>query len=181
MGATSGSGEAMKRACLSLAAWTLLCLPAGCGELEPAVGPMVGKPAKKIADSVEFWVNGPEVELAKLEGKAVLLVFWHPDDEGRKSLAALPGVRKLADAYAARGLLTIGSCVLDGPQEVGPLLREHQIAFRIALDCDADLHKDYRIDKTGTPYAYLIDAKRTIVWEGPPEKLSSRRIRNHLP
>lgn len=147
----------------------------------PASGPMIGKRAPKIADNVEFWLNGQELELAGLEGRPLLLVFWHPLDKGGRSLAALPHVRGLADSLGPKGLLTLGCCVLDTPAEAEPILREHGITFLTALDCDADLHCDYRVDTIGTPYAYLIDGGAAIVWEGPPEKLTAHRIRRYLP
>jgi hypothetical protein len=150
-------------------------------ELEPARGPLVGTKAPGVADNVEFWLNGEEVELPQLKGRPVLLVFWHPRDDGKRSLAAIPHIRDLADSYAGRGLVTIGFCVLDGPEEAEPILAEHGITFLTGLDCDADLHIDYRIDKMGTPYCYLVDANGAVAWEGPPEQLSVRRIRDHLP
>jgi len=143
-------------------------------------GPLRGKRAPEIIDRVEFWLNGGEVALASLKKKPVLLVFWHPRDGG-KSLAALPHVRDLADAFASKGLTTIGFCVLDEPKDLEPVLRDHKIAFRVGLDCDADLHKQYRIDVVGTPYAYLVDGKGVVAWDGPPDELDARDVRKLLP
>lgn len=163
---------------LALAA-ALACLGSCCTRDEPAVGALVGRPAMEFTHEVEQWVNGTEPDPEALKGRPVLLYFWHPRD-GR-SLPTLPLVQGLAAAFADQGLVTVGVCVLDEPAEVEPLLREHKVTFRIALDCDADLHEHYRIDKTGTPYCYLIDGQQTIVWEGPPDKLSARRIARLLP
>ena len=142
-----------------------------------ARGPLLGKPAPNLIDHVELWLNGDEVGLAGLKGHPVLLFFWHPRDEAGNSLAALPHVRSLASALASEGLVTIGLCVLDGPKEAEPVLREHGITFRIGLDCDADLHRAYRIEATGTPYCYLVDGRGIIAWEGPPEDLTERAVR----
>ena len=162
-------------ACLALAC-ALIGMGPGCDREEPAVGPMVGTQARDLPDETEFFLNGGGVTLG---GRPALLYFWHPRDG--KSLPTVPLVQGLADRFADKGLVTVGLCVLDEPADVEPLLREHKITFRIALDCDADLHEHYRIDKTGTPYCYLIDGQRTIVWEGPPDRLSTRRIARLLP
>jgi len=163
--------------CLALAA--VACLTLGCGEETPPEGPMVGKRAIDLAPEVEFWVNGSELDITTLRNQVVLLYFWHPRDG--KSLATLPAVQKLAAEFADAGLVTVGICVLDGPADIEPLIREHKIGFRIALDCDADLHVRYRIDKTGTPYCYLVDTHHVVAWEGPPGSLTARRVAKLLP
>jgi peroxiredoxin len=146
-----------------------------------ATGPLVGKAAPEIADGVELWVNGKEAELRQLKGKAVLLFFWHPRDEGGKSLAALPHVGKLADSFERKGLVTIGLCVLDEPKEVEPTLREHGVKFRVGLDCDADVHRSYRIENVKTPYCYLVDTRGMVAWEGRPDALAESAIEACLP
>jgi len=134
----------------------------------PARGPLVGARAFEIADEVEAWVNGEEIDLADLKGQLVLLYFWHPRDG--KSPETLDHVQSIASRYADDGLVTIGLCVCDEPSEVQPLIAEHGLTFRVALDSDADVHIDkYRIDKAGTPYCYLIASDRRICWEGRPE------------
>ena len=144
--ATVGIGAAS--ALLALVA--LGCLYLGCEpEGEPATGPMVGKPAPEVADEVEQWVNGHEVDLADLKGKLVLLCFWHPRDG--KSPAALGRVQGFAAQHGGQGLVTIGLCVCDEPAEVEPLIEEHKLTFRVGLDCDADVHlRKYRIGDTGS-------------------------------
>ena len=143
-------------------------------------GPLRGETAPEIIDRVEFWLNGGEVALASLKRKPVLLVFWHPRDGG-KSLAALPHVREVSAAFASKGLTTIGFCVLDEAKDLEPVLREHKITFRVGLDCDADLHRQYRIDVVGTPYAYLVDGKGVVAWDGPPDELDESEVRKLLP
>ena len=146
----------------------------------PATGPLVGKLAPEIADEVEQWLNCEEVDLADLAGQAVLLYFWHPRDGA--SPATLDHVQGIAARYAADGLVTIGLCVCDAPSEVQPLIAEHGLTFRVALDSDADVHlRAYRIGETGTPYCYLVGTGGKIAWEGLPEKLTARRIRKLLP
>lgn len=145
---------------------------------------MVGQKARLVADSVEQWVNGEEVELDRLGDSTVLLVFWHPRDGGR-SEAELPNIVRIATKYEPRGLVTIGVCVCDEPSEVDPLISRHHIPFRVALDCDADLHqhhdKGYLIDRKGTPYCYLIDADQQVVWGAAAEFLADRVVEEHLP
>lgn len=146
----------------------------------PARGPMVGARAFEIADKVEAWVNGEEIDLADLKGQLVLLYFWHPRDG--KSTETLDRVQSIASRYADDGLVTIGLCVCDEPSEVQPLIERHGLTFRVALDSDADIHiGKYRIDEAGTPYCYLIAPDRRICWEGRPEELTRRHIRAHLP
>ncbi|MFW6162206.1 MAG: peroxiredoxin family protein, partial [Planctomycetota bacterium] len=125
-------------------------------------------------------VQGGEIDIAGLGGRPVLLYFWHPRDG--KSPATLNHVQGLAARFEADGLVTIGLCVCDEPAEVQPLIEAHGLTFRIALDCDADVHiHKYRIDQTGTPYCYLVAADHRIVWQGPPTALTARRIRALLP
>jgi peroxiredoxin len=156
------------------------CLNVGCSTDEPVVGPLVGTRAPEIVDGVEQWLNGQEVSLADLAGRPVLLYFWHPRDG--KSPATLAHVQQLAAAFAERGLATIGLCVCEGPAEVAPLIEQHKLTFPIALDGDADVHvHGYRIDQSGTPYCYLVGRDQLIAWEGPPGKLTARRIRKLLP
>lgn len=156
------------------------CLNVGCSTEEPPAGPMVGKRAPEIVDGVEQWLHSPEVSLADLAGRPVLLYFWHPRD-GR-SPATLAHVQRLAAAFGERGLATIGLCVCDEPAEVEPLIAQRKLTFPIGLDSDADLHQRfYRVHEAGTPYCYLVGREQLIVWEGPPGKLTARRIRKHLP
>jgi len=126
----------------ALVAWRLL----GGDSDEPGAGPMVGEEAPEIADEVEQWVNGEEVDLADLRGKAVLLYFWHPRDGA--SPATLDRVQGFAARYGDDGLVVIGLCVCDEPR---------------------------------TPYCYLVGPDGRVAWEGPPDKLTRRRIRKHLP
>jgi len=154
-------------------------------EEERPTGPLIGTQARGIADGVEFWVNGEEVELRRLGGRVVLLYFWHPHDG--KSLASLAHVCELARCFADRRFVAIGLCALSDPPGLAALERaaealvsEHGIPFRIALDCDAKVHFRYRIDQRGTPYCYVVNGERRIVWEGPPESLTARRLKRLL-
>ena len=141
---------------------------------------MVRTKAMEVADWAEQWVNGQETELAALQGRPVLLYFWHPRDP--KSLPSLPRVQELTAAFAERGLATIGLCVLDDPADVQPLIRRHQLTFPIVLDSDADLHQRwFRVHEPGTPYCYLLDGKGIIAWEGRPDQLTPGRIEPLLP
>lgn len=165
----------------------LWCVVWGCKSEAPAKGPLVGKPAREIANRVEFWVGAREVELAACRGRAVLLFFWHPAD-GRRSLAALPHVAKLARGFADDGLLTVGLSVLtEGREpretlaELRSLRKEHDLPFPLGADCDADLHQAYRIDELGTPYCYLVDKRGVVVWAGRPGELTAGLIRRWLP
>ena len=144
---------------------------------------MVGHEAPGIADEVVEWLNGEEVELRRLRGRTVLLVFWHPRDGG-KSEAELPNIVRIARKYEPRGLVTIGLCVCDDATDIDPLISTYDIPFRIALDCDADAHQDdekgYLIDKKGTPYCYLVDGSQRVVWGAPAQFLADRVIEEYL-
>ncbi|MFP4058833.1 MAG: hypothetical protein ACLF0G_18340 [Candidatus Brocadiia bacterium] len=148
--------------------------------------PHEGEPVKAVADEVEFWVNGQEMELEHLQGKALLLYFWHPEDGA--SLDTLPRVCELARAYAEEGLVTIGFVLLTEPaaperpervaEAAEALVREHDIPFPLAVDCNWDVHATYRIDQTGTPYCYLADLGHVIFWKGHPRQLTEELVRD---
>lgn len=154
---------------------------------KPRPDNMVGQPAPRIADDIEEWIQGRELELRKLKGKAVLLFFWHPRDEG-KSQPWIPRVVKLAQEFEDKGLVTVGVCVVDREDAqalVQPLISQYEIPFRMALDCDADLHFAYVIDKEkkGTPYCYLLrreSQKWMIAWGSHPEFLTESVIEQAL-
>jgi len=188
---------------------TAAYLRVGCAKpSKPRVrGPLLGRPAPGIAvaeppaslgtalssktsaaptrrrppleNYVEFWVNGPEVSFHEIRGRPILLYFWHPRDG--KSLDTLPRIVALADRFAQRGLLTVGFCVVDGPDDIVPILSQYHVRFPIAVDCDGDLHRRYRIDTLGTPYCYLVDTRQTIAWDGPPQDLAESDIRRVFP
>jgi len=132
-----------------------------------------------LEDFVEFWVNGPEVNFYEVKGRPILLYFWHPRDG--KSLDTLPRIVDLADRFAERGLLTVGFCVVDSPDEIAPVLSQYRVKFPIAVDCDGDLHRRYRVDTLGTPYCYLVDARQMVAWSGPPQDLMESDVRAVLP
>jgi len=155
---------------------------------KPPSGELVGRRAPKFADDVEEWVNGEETEFDALEGQPVMLLFWHPLDEGR-SVAALPNVVELANQFEPRGLVTISFCVCDDDTEIQPLISRFAIPFRIALDCDGDLHLSaryrgagYRVDnkQRTTPHCFLVNGERTVVWAGDAADLSAAAIEDYL-
>ena len=155
---------------------------------KPPSGELVGKRAPKFADDVEEWINGDETDFKALEGQPVMLLFWHPLDEGR-SVAALPKVVALANEFESRGLVTLGFCVCDDDTEIQPLISRFGIPFRIGLDCNGDLHLSaryrgagYRVDNKDrlTPHCFLVDGQRTVVWAGDAGDLSAAAIEEYL-
>jgi hypothetical protein len=146
---------------------------------------IIGAPAPDLADEVESWVQGDELDLQYVRDSAVLLLFWHPRDDGASEPWIDPVVA-LARRYEDEGLVTVGLCVVgleDWRQLVRPVIRQHQVPFRMALDCDGDLHIRYLIDRTRTPYCYLLaceDDDWTIVWGGHPEVLNESVIEHIL-
>ena len=175
---------------LSALPWVVAaCLATwGCkGEPPPPRGPLVGKPAPEIVDKVEFWAGAREVELAACRGKPVLLFFWHPKDGGA-SLAALPGVARLARELTDEGLVTVGLCVLtegsepaDFIAQAQALRKKYDLPFPLGVDCDADVHVAYHVDDEGTPWCCVVDARGVVAWAGRPGELTPRLLRRFLP
>jgi hypothetical protein len=149
---------------------------------KPRPDQLVGRPAPRVAERVEEWLQGEEFEVRRGPGQATLLLFWHPRDGGKSEPWIAPVVR-WAEEFESRGLITLGVCVVDAEDAaelVLPVIRRHEIPFRMALDCDGDLHLDFLIDKKHTPYCYLVDGSGRIVWGGHPEALDEEDIEGAL-
>jgi len=155
----------------------------------PPPGPLRGKKAPKIADEIEFWIQGEELDFKDVRGKPVLLVFWHPLDG--LSAKHIRRVIKLAAPFESRGLIVAGITLYsESPDPLDPdtlvaaaekQTRKYGIPFRVGLDCDGSAHEDYAIERTGTPFCYLINTARICVWEGRPEHLTPEILAEQFP
>jgi hypothetical protein len=155
---------------------------------EPPPGPLRGKEAPKLADEIEFWIQGDELEFEDVRGQPILLVFWHPRD----GLAAMAMARitELIAPFESRGLVVVGVTLFtESPDPLDPETlvaaaeeetRKVGIPFRVGLDCDGSAHELYGIERTGTPFCFLINTARICVWEGPPDRLNAGILAKEL-
>jgi hypothetical protein len=158
-------------------------------EKEPPPGPLRGKQPPKLADEIEFWIQGDELEFDDVRGQPILLVFWHPRD-GLGAMA-LARVAELTAPFESRGLVVVGVTLFtEAPDPLDPETlvaaaeeetRKAGIPFRVGLDCDGSAHELYGIERTGTPFCYLINRARICVWEGPPDRLEAETLARELP
>jgi hypothetical protein len=156
---------------------------------EPPPGPLRGTEAPKLADEIEFWIQGDELEFDDVRGQPILLVFWHPRD-GLGAMA-MARITELTAPFESRGLVVVGVTLfsespdpLDPETLVAAAEQETQkagIPFRVGLDCDGSAHELYGIERTGTPFCYLINTARICVWEGPPDRLQAETLARVLP
>ncbi len=117
-----------------------------------AVASLIGTtPAAWQADR---WINTPPLELAKLQGSVVLVRWWTSNCPFCSATA--PSLRKLDQAYAARGLHVIG---MYHHKEETPFdakvyedtAKKYEFTFPIAFDADWRTLRSWLHDKNGQP------------------------------
>ena len=143
-----------------MAAAVALCL-AGMWRTVPATAATAVRPAPEI--TAGRWLNSPPLHVADLHGKVVLVEFWTFACWNCQHVE--PEVKRWHAAYANRGLTVIGvhTPELDyerDPANVEQYVREHGIAYPVALDTDSATWNRYANE--AWPALYLIDRKGQI-------------------
>ena len=110
-------------------------------DLDPAayLPPKLPRPAPQL--SVES-LEGEPVDLGDFEGKLVVLDFWAT--WCKPCITLMPGLQRLYDSYAEKGLVVVG----------------------VSIDEGADRVKKIRkfVDKVGVSYPIFSDARPTPAW-----------------
>ncbi|MEO8600971.1 MAG: redoxin domain-containing protein [bacterium] len=121
------------------------------------------RPAPEI--SGDSWLNSPPLRLAGLRGKVVLVEFWTFACWNCRNVE--PVMKRWHAQFKDRGLVVIGVHTPEleverDPNNVAQYVREHGIAYPVALDGGFKTWKRY--DNNAWPALYLIDANGNIVY-----------------
>jgi len=122
------------------------------GELSPA--PKVGFPAPLFTLSD---LEGNEVSLADLRGKAVVINFWAA--ECPPCRAEIPDLQAVYQKYRDQGVEFIGLDLLvypgENPEGVASYVNRTGLTYMVLLDEDASVSRAYSL--TALPTTYFLD------------------------
>ena len=129
----------------------------------PAQSPTIGSPAPAIAAAE--WLNwqGDAPTLESCKGRVVLLEFW--GTWCGPCVRAMPGIQKLHDRYADRGL-TVLAISYETSDVLQPFLTEN--AFTMPVGCDPEKKTIGAYPIRGWPTTIVIDKDGTIAHIGSP-------------
>lgn len=117
-----------------------------------------GRPAPAL-DGPDM--NGDVVTLADLEGRYVLLYFWHT--KCGPCTTELPELKELQDRYEPERLTLIGVAYDTERDAVEAYLERHQVRWRQILDGARNEGRVYaRYGPPGFPYYYLIGPSGSV-------------------
>lgn len=122
---------------------------------EMQTGPQVGKLAP---DFTLPTLDGQDISLHDLRGKAVLLNFWAtwcPSCRAEK-----PHLIAAYNDFADRGLVMLGVNVGESPSLVREYVIQKGIPFPVLLDTETEVAKLYQV--RGIPATFLIDGQGII-------------------
>lgn len=110
-------------------------------------------------------IEGKQVTLNQLRGKAVVLNFWGSWCEPCKT--EMPALTQIYEQYADKGLVVIGINIAETDVAVAQFVKQYGLNFSIWMDRDRDVVELYKIGPI--PSTYFIDpqGKITYVREGP--------------
>ena len=113
----------------------------------PPQSAFVGKEAPAFTLNVVANGEKPQLSLAELKGKPVLLDFWAT--WCGPCQAEAPILNKIAQRFKERGLVVVGVNTSDQPGLAGPWARSRGISFPIVFDAD-DVAQKYDVDSLPT-------------------------------
>jgi thiol-disulfide isomerase/thioredoxin len=116
--------------------------------------------------SVRKWMTDSQYRLDTLSGQPYLVEFWATWCP--PCVRNVPRMEKLYEDYSSKGLRIIGLSLDNDTRRLEEFVKEHDIAYPIALDAGTD--KRYGV--SGIPAAFLVDAAGFIVWSGHPASSS---------
>lgn len=110
--------------------------------------PLVGKPAPDFAlEVIHNGDPGSKLQLAKLQGKPVLLAFWATWCGVCRAEA--PTLNRLAERYKDRGLVVVGVDTADRPGLGGPVAQRLGMVYPVVYD-DRDVDDLYGVEALPT-------------------------------
>jgi peroxiredoxin len=106
-------------------------------------------------------LSGETFSTSDLRGKVVLVNFW--GSYCTPCIKEMPHLVEAHRKYEARGYETVAIAVRhDNPQRVIRFVKEHELPFRIALDSQGELAKEFGNVRI-TPTSFLIDRNGRIL------------------
>lgn len=146
------------------------CSSGGSGAA-PSVA-VVGKPAPNWTETT---YSGSKLSLGSLRGKPVYLNFfatWCPPCNEEA-----PGINKLAQRYAARGLQVVGIDELESAKKAAEFVRLHHLSYQAVADDNGTLQTQYSIN--GLPVHVFID-RSGVIRKMVAGEMSDREIENAI-
>ncbi len=114
-------------------------------------------------------IEGQTLTTESLKGKVVLVNFWATSCV--TCVAEMPKLVKAHETYKARGYETVAVAMsYDRPDYVVNFVKQRQLPFKVVLDGDGKLAKDFGLIKI-TPTSVLIGTQGQILkrWVGEPD------------
>ncbi len=121
--------------------------------------PVPGNPAPSYEARL---LDGGSLSLAELRGEVVLLNVWAT--WCAPCVREMPGLQRLHDDYADRGLVVVGASVDRGQaeREVRRFLDDRSLTFTVVLDPDQNVAQRFRT--LGVPETFLIGRDGVIAY-----------------
>ena len=114
---------------------------------------------RKAPDFVLKDIDGNEAKLADFKGKVVLIDFWASWCGPCKR--AMPHIQRIYEKYKDKDVVVLGINTRESQEgKVEPFLKEHKITYRILVDNDGKVAKQYSV--RGIPALFLIDKEGLI-------------------
>lgn len=148
----------------SLADVGTLWVAALAGPAASAPGGGVGRTAPELTGA-GAWLNSPPLTMQGLRGRPVLVDFWTRDCVN--CLRSVPGIERLHERFAGRGLVVIGVHTPEFAHE-RPLQDLQAAVRRLGLRYPVVQDNDYRVwkafDNRYWPSAWLVDGEGRVVY-----------------
>lgn len=118
----------------------------------------------RMAPNVQFkTIKGETIQLAKLQGKPVLVTFWATDC--RNCIEEMPHLIDLHQKYSPNGLKILAVAMYyDPPNHVIGMAESKQLPYAIVLDPDGQLARAFGNIRL-TPTTFLLDRQGHIVMQ----------------
>lgn len=126
----------------------------------------VGPQEDKLApDFLLETLDGSDMRLSDLRGKAVVINFWATWCKPCRK--EIPELVAAYEAYRERGLIILGVNMQEGKSIVRPFAEDFGMNFPILIDRDGEVGGSYRL--LGLPTTYFVDRAGVVrsVFTGP--------------
>jgi len=130
-------------------------IPAALNSPGPAIEPEEGNLAP---DFVLESLNGREMRLSDLRGKAVVINFWATWCQPCRK--EIPNLIEAYHKYRERGLLILGVNLQEGKSIIEPFADDFGMDFPILLDRTGSVADEYRL--LGLPTTFFIDRRGVV-------------------